>query len=69
MTRFIRLQDGSFVHADAIHRIYVEKHSDPKFWRLNAQLAKPEGGAEWAYLDGEFDSLKDAEDAVRKLGK
>lgn len=69
MTRFIKLQDGSFVHADAIRRIYVEKHTEPRFWKLNVQLAKPEGGAEWVYLAGEFDSLKDAEEAVRKLGR
>lgn len=69
MSRFVKLHDGSFVHADAISRIYVEKHTEPKLWKLNAQLTRPEGGAEWAYLDGEFDSLKDAEDAVRKLGR
>ena len=38
MSRFVKLQDGSFVHADAIRRIYVERHTDPRLWKLNAQL-------------------------------
>lgn len=69
MTKFIRLEDGSYVNTSVIRRIHLEKHTDPKFWKLNAQLSKPEGGAEWAYLAGEYGSQKDAEDAIRKLGK
>ncbi|GMA17940.1 hypothetical protein E5F05_05510 (plasmid) [Deinococcus metallilatus] len=69
MAKFIKLENGSYVKAAASHRIHLEKHTDPKFWKLNAQLSKPEGGAEWAYLAGEFGSLKEAEEAVRKLGK
>lgn len=69
MTKFIKLEDGSHINAAAVHRIHVEKHTDPKFWKLNAQLTRVEGGVEWAYLAGEFGSLKDAEDAIRKLGK
>ncbi|WP_216326142.1 hypothetical protein [Deinococcus aestuarii] len=64
MAKFIKLEDGSDVNA--IHRIHLEKHTDPRFWKLNAQFSKPKGGAKWSYLAGEFGSLKEA---VRKFGK
>lgn len=69
MTRFVKLEDGSYVNVAAIQRIHLEKHTDPKFWKLNAQLSRLEGGGEWAYLAGEHDSQKDAEDHIKKLGK
>ncbi|GGK35422.1 hypothetical protein GCM10008955_31670 [Deinococcus malanensis] len=69
MAKFIKLEDGTFVNAASIHRIHVEQRTESDVWTLKAQITAQEGHGYWADLAGEFDSQKDAENAIRKIGK